>query len=74
MLDAPPSTAAAVVTGYACTADLDCDGIVGGPDLAIVIANWNNDDPSADIAGTGIVDAADLALVLGYWGACAESP
>jgi hypothetical protein len=59
-----------VVTGYACNADLDCDGIVGGPDLAFVLANWNSDDPTADIDGSGTVDAADLAQVLGTWGLC----
>jgi len=70
MLDGSPSTAAVVVTGYACNADLDCDGIVGGPDLAIVLANWNSADPTADIDGSGTVDAADLAQVLGKWGLC----
>ncbi|MAB29495.1 MAG: hypothetical protein CMJ53_09515, partial [Planctomycetaceae bacterium] len=70
MLDGSPSTATVVVTGYACNADLDCDGIVGGPDLAFVLANWNSADPTADIDGSGTVDAADLAQVLGKWGFC----
>ena len=70
VLFGPVSTAAVVVTGYACTADLDCDGNVGGPDLAFVLANWNSADPTADIDGSGTVDAADLAQVLGKWGFC----
>ena len=70
VLFGPASTAAVVVTGYACTADLDCDGNVGGPDLAFVLANWNSADPTADIDGSGTVDAADLAQVLGKWGFC----
>lgn len=70
VLPGPASTAAVVVTGDACTADLDCNGIVGGPDLSIVLANWNSADPTADIDGSGLVDAADLAQVLGKWGFC----
>jgi hypothetical protein len=70
VLFGPASTASAVVTGYACNADLDCNGIVGGPDLAIVLANWNSADPTADIDGSGLVDAVDLAQVLGKWGLC----
>ena len=57
-----------------CPGDLNGDGTVYGADLALLLAVWNSDDPTADIDGNGIVDAADLAQVLGYWGPCADSP
>ena len=69
-LTGPPSESAVVITGYACTADLDCNGQVDGTDLARLLGNWNSADPIADIDGSGNVDAVDLAQVLAYWGEC----
>jgi len=50
-------------------ADLNCDGIVNGADLAIVLGSWG---PCvgciADINDDGVVNGADLAVVLGSWG------
>ena len=62
------STATVVIPG--CTGDIDCDGAIGGPDLARILGAWNSADPDADVNGDGIVNGTDLSLVLGYWGAC----
>jgi hypothetical protein len=51
--------------------DLDCDGVIGGADLGLVLGAWGpcpmNDPCIADVDVNGIVDAADLALILGGW-------
>lgn len=50
-------------------ADLDCDGLVGGGDLGMLLAAWGEVDAGiADLTGDGVVDAADLALMLASWG------
>jgi len=55
--------------GNACPADLDGDGTVGAPDLAVLLGNWGGTG-SADLDGDGSVGAPDLAAMLGAWGAC----
>ncbi|MFM2164053.1 MAG: hypothetical protein RL325_490 [Planctomycetota bacterium] len=55
--------------GNACPADLDGDGTVGAPDLAVLLGNWGGTG-SADLDGDGSVGAPDLAEMLGAWGAC----
>lgn len=47
-------------------ADLDCDGMVGASDLAILLGEWGSSG-SADFDGDGAVAAPDLALLLGNW-------
>lgn len=58
--------------GCACDAtlpaDLDCDGSVGAPDLAILLGAWGTKDCAADLDEDGIVGASDLAILLGAWG------
>lgn len=51
-------------------ADLDDDGIVGGTDLATLLANWgcNGPDCSGDVDCDGTVGGEDLARVLASWG------
>jgi hypothetical protein len=49
-------------------ADLDCDGEVGGADLAILLGAWGSVGGASDLDGNGAVDGADLALLLGQWG------
>ena len=49
-------------------ADLDGDGVVGGADLAIVLAAWGSKGGAADLDGDGVVGGADLAIVLAAWG------
>jgi hypothetical protein len=53
-----------------CEADLNGDGTVGGPDLAIVLGAWGSDDDAPDFNDDGVVGGADLAVVLGAWGDC----
>lgn len=50
-------------------ADLDCDGLVGGPDLAILLSVWGTDGSAGgDITGDGLVAGDDLGALLGSWG------
>jgi len=60
----------------ACTADLNADGVVGAPDLAMVLGAWGPcAGCAADLNGSGEVNGADLASVLSFWGAnCAQLP
>jgi hypothetical protein len=48
--------------------DLDCDGIVGNVDLALLLGAWGTTSPAYDLTGDGIVGADDLAVLLGAWG------
>ena len=52
--------------GQPVTPDLDGDGIVGGGDLAILLASWGSSQ--ADLDGDGIVGGSDLTLMLAAWG------
>lgn len=56
----------------ACPEDIDGDGTIGGPDLALVLQAWGPCPGKcpADINASGSVDGADLALLLQSWGAC----
>ncbi|MDA0802881.1 MAG: multiheme c-type cytochrome [Planctomycetota bacterium] len=48
------------------TGDINCDGVVNGTDVALVLAYWGQ--PAGDTNGDGTTDGADLAAVLGNWG------
>lgn len=49
--------------------DLNLDGIVGGPDLTIMLAYWGGVNyPIGDCNRDGIIDGADLAILLSNWG------
>ena len=51
--------------------DLDGDGAVGAPDLAILLGSWGPcEGCPADFDGDGMVNAPDLAQLLGAWGMC----
>jgi hypothetical protein len=45
--------------------DLDRNGTIGAPDLAILLGNWGG--AAVDLTGDGTVGAADLALLLSQW-------
>ncbi len=45
--------------------DLDRNGTVGAPDLAILLGNWGG--ANDDLTGDGVVGPADLALLLSQW-------
>lgn len=64
-------TAAAIVPGSPCPADLDGDGLVGASDLAALLGSWGSPGGTADLNGDGAVNASDLAGLLGGWGPCA---
>jgi hypothetical protein len=52
--------------------DLNCDGVVDGADLLILLSAWGQcADPGncpADMNGDGSVDGADLLILLSNWG------
>jgi len=49
-------------------ADLNCDGVVDGSDLAIVLGSWGPCTGCiADMNHDGVVDGSDLTIVLGGW-------
>ncbi len=54
-----------------CPADLDDDGVVGVPDLIILLGAWGpNPDHPADFDADGQVRVPDLLTLLGEWGTC----
>ncbi len=49
--------------------DLNCDGVVDGADLGVLLSAWGSVlGHAADLNGDGVVDGADLGLLLGNWG------
>jgi len=48
--------------------DYNCDGIVDGTDLGLLLLHWGTSHSPADLTGDGIVDGADLGVLLGNWG------
>ena len=48
--------------------DFNGDGIVGGADLAALLANWGSSDSQTDLDGDGDVGGSDLAILLACWG------
>lgn len=59
-------------TPPACPQDLNHDGVVDGPDLAILLGAWGPCPGvcPADFNGDGVVSGSDLSVVLGAWGPC----
>lgn len=53
-----------------CAGDLNCDGIVNGADLGLLLGVWNATSGAADIDGSGLVNGADIGMLLGAWGPC----
>ena len=56
-----------------CGPDLNGDGVVGGEDLAVLLAFWGScktSDCPADFDGDGAVTGADLSVLLASWGFC----
>lgn len=54
-----------------CPADINCDGIVSGADLGLLLGAWGScSGCPEDINGDGTVSGADLGLMLGAWGPC----
>jgi formylglycine-generating enzyme required for sulfatase activity len=58
----------------ACSADLDRDGMVGAPDLAVLLGAWGpSADSIADLDQSGAVDAEDLSALLAFWGSTCDA-
>ncbi|MCH8053984.1 MAG: hypothetical protein IH895_07990, partial [Planctomycetes bacterium] len=69
--DACDPTVGCVYLPAPCPGDLDCNGIVGAFDLAVLLGSWGPcDGCPADIFDDGDVNAGDLAILLGNWGPC----
>ncbi|MFO0895626.1 MAG: FG-GAP-like repeat-containing protein [Phycisphaerales bacterium] len=50
-------------------ADLDCNGVVNGADLGVMLASWGPcPGCAADVNGDGVVNGADLGVLLASWG------
>ena len=47
-------------------ADLNCDGLVNGADLGLLLSGWGTTGPG-DLNGDGTVDGADMGLMLASW-------
>ena len=45
--------------------DLNGDGTVNSPDIALLLASWGR--PDFDLTGNAIVDSADIARLLAGW-------
>ena len=49
-------------------ADLNCDGVVNGVDLSLVLGNWGSDgQDGGDVTGDFLVNGQDIAAVLAAW-------
>jgi len=59
--------AASDVAPAAGPADLDGDGVIGGGDLAVLLAAWGDAGGPADLDGDGAVGGGDLAVLLAAW-------
>ena len=55
----------------ACPGDVDGDGMVGVPDLLLLLAAWGtNPGGPPDFDGNGVVADGDLSTLLEAWGPC----
>ena len=49
--------------------DWDLDGVIGAPELAMLLSIWGAASPPfGDFTGDGVVNAQDLAILLARWG------
>ena len=55
-----------------CPADLNCDGVVNGADLGILLGDWGQEGVPGDITGDGPVNGADLGILLAAWDTYSE--
>jgi hypothetical protein len=47
--------------------DLNCDGVVNGADLGILLGDWGGSGTPADLNCSGTVEGADIGILLGAW-------
>jgi len=55
-------------------ADFNCDQVVDGQDLGVLLSNWGTNSPGIDLNGNCEVEGGDLGLILANWGALPETP
>ena len=66
-LEAASDISIVAIGAPACApADLNCDGVVNGADLGLLLSAWGTSGPG-DLNGDGVVDGADLGLLLASW-------
>ncbi len=55
-----------------CLGDLDGDGVVGAPDIAILLQQWGATESgsSADLNADGAVNGDDFSILFSLWGPC----
>ena len=55
-----------------CPADLNCDGVINGADLGLLLNDWGTCTGSCpgDINDDGVVNGFDLGTLLSSWGNC----
>ena len=51
-----------------CEGDIDCNGLIDGADLSLLLGFWGLAEN--DLDGDGIVTGADLTVILSNWGPC----
>ncbi|MAB81979.1 MAG: hypothetical protein CMJ24_00900 [Phycisphaerae bacterium] len=51
-----------------CPGDFDCDGVIGGSDLTMLLSGWGT--AAGDLNGDSNTDGADLTVLLNGWGLC----
>lgn len=54
--------------------DVNCDQVVDGQDLAIILGSWGDSTMGLDLDGDCSVGGGDLAMVLGSWGPIPDLP
>ena len=54
--------------------DLNCDRVVDGQDLSLLLGSWGTGDRTIDFDGSCSVDGGDLAYLLASWGALPDPP
>jgi hypothetical protein len=58
------------VTGVAVIGDFNNDGLVGSPDMAILLGNWGQisyGNNPLDLDGDGVIGAGDLSILISKW-------
>ena len=53
-----------------CVGDFDCNGVIDGADLTMLLGFWGSQGGEYDLTGDKFVDGADLTVLLGVWGLC----
>lgn len=64
-----PTSVKVIVSGGFVLGDLNCDGVVNGADITILLGTWGPcTGCAADLNNDGVVNGADITVLLGNWG------